>query len=248
MGQLAKLILFRLDAEGYRELGRREAVFGLVCAWIAGIGRYWDHPSAGWAQKSGLGSVVYVFALSALIWLMLKPLRANRQNYITICAAVGLTSPLAWLYALPVERWFDVGTAISLNMWFLAIVALWRVGLLGRFFMRSAGCSPWRTIVLTLLPLCSIVMSLSALNLEHAVFELMAGIGREDPLEQVIDARYGFLFFLTVIASFAVLPLVLSYAWMVFLSLSGRDREARGSRWREETRARPHPRPRSDEP
>ena len=44
----------------------------------------------------------------------------------TILAAVSLTSPLAWLYALPVERWCDLRTAISLNLWFLAIDAQWR--------------------------------------------------------------------------------------------------------------------------
>ncbi|MBS0205567.1 MAG: hypothetical protein JSS49_21905 [Planctomycetes bacterium] len=38
-----------------------------------------------------------------------------------------LTAPLAWLYAIPMERLFNEGDAASMNLWLLAIVAFWRV-------------------------------------------------------------------------------------------------------------------------
>jgi hypothetical protein len=226
MTKLARLVFFRFGADDYRELGARDAALGVLCAWIAGIGRYWDHPTAGAAQKSGLGSVVYVFALSALLWLLLLPLRANRQRYVTLLAAVSLTSPLAWLYAVPVERMYPVGAAITLNLGFLAVVATWRVLLLSRFLIRGANCSVPRALVLTLLPLCGIVLALAALNLEHAVFDLMAGIDRESPIEQVHDATYAILALLTWFAALAAIPIVHSYLWMVVRSLSGRDPDA----------------------
>ncbi len=226
MNRLARLLLFRFRTDDFRALGSRDAALGVVCAWIAGVGRYWDHPSAGLAQKSGVGSVVYVFALSALLWLLLLPLRSNRQKYVTILAAVSLTSPLAWLYALPVERWFDVETAISMNLWFLAVVACWRVALLARFLMRGALCSAPRAFVITLLPLCTILIVLQQLNLEHAVFNLMAGIAREHPVERVSDATFAFLWVITFVAGLLSLVVVPAYLWMVRRSLVGRDLDA----------------------
>lgn len=226
MRKLAKLLFFRLGPDGYRELGARDAALGVLCAWIAGVGRYWDHPTAGAAQKSGLGSVVYVFALSALLWLLLLPLRANRQKYVTLLAAVALTSPLAWLYALPVERWFDVGTAISMNLGFLALVAGWRVALLTRFLSRGANCSAPRALVLTLLPVCGILVVLQQLNLEHAALQLMAGIDRENPIEHVNDATHTVLWVVTSLVGPLSLVVVPSYLWMVVRSLSGRDPDA----------------------
>lgn len=224
--KLARLVFFRFGADEYRELGARDAALGVLCAWIAGIGRYWDHPTAGAAQKSGLGPVVYVFALAALLWLLLLPLRANRQRYVTLLAAVSLTSPLAWLYAVPVERWFDVGTAISLNLWFLATVACWRVALMARFLGRGADCSAPRALVLTLLPLCGILVVLQQLNLEHAALQLMAGNDRASPVEHVNDATYTVLWTLTSLAGPVSLVVVPSYLWMVVRSLSGRDPDA----------------------
>ena len=53
------------------------------------------------------------------------------SGIVLFCAAVVAlvldNSPLAWLYALPVERWLELGAALSLNRWFLAVVAAWRV-------------------------------------------------------------------------------------------------------------------------
>jgi len=49
------------------ELGGMHLMFGLLCAWLAGMGRYWDDPGAHLLQRLGVGSVIYVFALSFLL-------------------------------------------------------------------------------------------------------------------------------------------------------------------------------------
>lgn len=54
--------------------------------------------------------------------------------------------------------------------------------------------------MVTLLPLCAILGLLTALNLELAVFEIMSGIRRGHPAEQVSDANYGFVLGLTVLS------------------------------------------------
>lgn len=43
-----------------------------------------------------------------------------------------LTAPMAWLYAVPYERMMSPVDAIRLNLWTLALVALWRVALMIR--------------------------------------------------------------------------------------------------------------------
>jgi hypothetical protein len=213
---LVRLLTFRLDAVGYAALGAREARVGLVLAWIAGIGRYWDHPTAGLAQKSGFGSVIYVLALSGLLSLMLRPMRAHRRLYWNVAAMVGLSSPLAWIYALPVERWTDVESAIGLNIGFLAVVATWRVLLFARYLI--VGCAlPWyATLVCALLPLSAIVTALSALNLENAVFDLMGGLRREGAGERVIDETYKVVVNITFFSWLALMPLLIAYGFAVW--------------------------------
>ena len=43
-----------------------------------------------------------------------------------------MTAPLAWLYALPVERWGSAVQSVEWNLWLLAIVSAWRVALMIR--------------------------------------------------------------------------------------------------------------------
>jgi hypothetical protein len=43
-----------------------------------------------------------------------------------------MTSPIAWLYAIPVERFCDALTAAKLNLTLLGVVSLWRVLLMAR--------------------------------------------------------------------------------------------------------------------
>jgi hypothetical protein len=64
---VARLLTFRLTQKEFLELGGMHLVFGLLCAWLAGMGRYWDDPGAHLLQRLGVGSVIYVFALSFLL-------------------------------------------------------------------------------------------------------------------------------------------------------------------------------------
>ena len=183
----------------------------LVATWLAGMGRYWDHPSASLPQMFGMGSVAYVFVLGALLWVAILPLKPRRWGYLQTVTFVALTAPPALLYAIPVERWMSMSDAIATNAWFLAVVAAWRVGLLFLVLRRYAGL-PWpRTVVGSLLPLCAIVATLFALNLEKAVFEIMGGF--REPTAN--DGAYGILFLLTILAFYGSVPLLAIYLVMV---------------------------------
>jgi len=176
-------------------------IFVLAVTWLVGVGRYWDHPSAETWQYLGLGSVAYVFCLSTLIYLVVWPLRPENWQFRGILIFVGLTSLPAILYAIPVEQLVELRTAQLLNAWFLGAVALWRVALFIRYLLVSAKLHWFVTLTVTVLLLSGIVATLSILNLEHVVFDLMAGIREEDASPN--DTAYLIVLGLAVFALYA---------------------------------------------
>jgi hypothetical protein len=209
---VARLLTFRLRQEEFLELGRKHLVFGLVCAWLAGVGRYWDDPGAQLLQRLGLGSVIYVFALSLFLWLLIWPLRPQNWSYRNVATFVSLVAPPAILYAIPVERWFTLSAATKINILFLAVVATWRVALLVFYLRRYASLEPTAVGIAALLPLTVIVVTLTALNLERAVFEVMAGI---DSNPTAKDGAYAVLFLLSAFSFLLFLPLLMGYVVLV---------------------------------
>ena len=152
----------------------------LVVTWLVGVGRYWDHPSAMSFQYLGLGSVAYIFSLATLVFLIVWPLGPSNWSFRGVVIFVGLTSLPALLYAIPVERFMSLERAQATNAWFLGIVALWRVALFLRYLLTVARLHWFVVITVATLLLSGIVFVLAILNLEHVVFDLMAGIRPED--------------------------------------------------------------------
>ena len=190
--------------------------FAVAATWLAGIGRYWDHPSAGWWQSAGLGSLAYSVVLAAIIFVVVLPLRPRRWSYLGVLVFVGLTAPPAWLYAIPVERFLSMDTAASVNLWFLLVVAAWRVALYAVFLGRAAGLTGIAWVSCLLLPLTAIVTALSALNLEHAVFEIMGGV--RDPT--AADRAYGVVIGLTLLSWVTTPFLLAGYLYAVWRARS----------------------------
>ena len=188
--------------------------FGFAFTWLSGIGRYWDNPKAEFWQYLGLGSVAYVFVLAFVLWVVIYPLKPKNWGYKNVLLFVTLTSPPAVLYAIPVERFMSFEAAQQINVWFLAVVAIWRVALLAVFLMRVAGLSRFTVLVATLLPLTLIVATLTALNLEHVVFRIMAGL--EDHEKSVNDGAYAVLFIITYLSVMAFPVLLVLYGWLIY--------------------------------
>jgi hypothetical protein len=211
-----QLLTFRSFKPDLRNHYAAYLTYGLVITWVAGMGRYWDNPKALWWQAAGLGSIAYVFILAALLWLLIWPLRPVRWRYRDVLLFLTLTSLPAWLYAIPVEMFMPIEQAKSVNAWFLAIVATWRVILLVLFLRRGAGLSGFSIVVATLLPLAIIVSVLAALNLEHVVFNIMAG---NQPAQQSAnDSAYLVVVLLTFFAYLSLIPLLLGYIVQIILA------------------------------
>jgi len=189
------------------QLNSRHFIAGLAGTWIVGMGRYWDDKGASLLQHLGLGSVIYIFVLAAFIWLILKPFLIDNWSYFIVVTFIGLTSFPAIFYAIPVERFFSIGTANTINVWFLAIVAAWRLGLLYYFLKHFTKLSAGNILTVTLMPICLIISVLTILNLHRVVFNIMGGM--RDPTPH--DSSYFVLMLLTGISAILTLPLLLAY-------------------------------------
>jgi hypothetical protein len=182
-------------------------IAGLFGTWIVGMGRYWDDSRASLLQHLGLGSVIYIFALALFIWLIVKPYYVDNWNYFTVLTFIGLTSFPAVFYAIPVEKFFSMETANTMNVWFLAVVAAWRLSLLYYFLKHFTKLGTGNILTITLMPICLIITTLTFLNLHRVVFNIMGGQRNPTPH----DGAYSVLIFLTVISAILTLPLLISY-------------------------------------
>jgi hypothetical protein len=206
-----RLLTLRATREELVRFTSKHLAVGLLCTWIVGVGRYWDNPRVQLLQHLGIGSIAYVFILSLFLWLIVWPLRPRNWSYFRVLVFVSLVSPSAILYALPVEKFYSLDTANSLNVLFLAIVAAWRVALLVFFLRRLGELDGFSIVVATLLPLTLIIVTLTVLNLEKAVFDFMGGV-REGTAS---DASYGILFLLSSFSILLFLPLLLCYLALI---------------------------------
>jgi hypothetical protein len=204
-----RLLIFRTYAEELKTLDGRHLAIGLLSTWVVGIGRWWEDPRASLLQHLGIGSIIYVLALSLFLWLVLWPVNPKNWSYFNVLTFVSLTSPPAMLYAIPVRHGLDLRTAQDVRLWLLAIVATWRILLLGFYLRRGAGLHGPRQVVALLFPLGLILFALTALNLEKVVFSFMGIIGQE--ARSVNDAAYGVLFFLSMLCTVMILPLFVGY-------------------------------------
>lgn len=209
-----RVLTFRQPCSEVATEWRAYLAFGLFFTWLAGIGRYWDSPRADLWQHLGLGSVAYVFVLAFIIWALLVPLKPARWSYRSVLIFITLTAPPAILYAIPVERFMSLGAAQSANAWFLAVVATWRVALLVWFFRSIARISGLAIVVATLLPLTLIVVTLTMLNLEHVVFNIMAGIKPEERSPN--DTAYVVVVVMAFFSLMAAPFLLAAYGWLAY--------------------------------
>ncbi|CAM2069747.1 hypothetical protein SCOR_30510 [Sulfidibacter corallicola] len=209
-----KLLFFKTSKRDFDAFSLDHLKLGLFLTWIVGMGRWWDDPNANILQHLGMGSVIYIFVLAGIIWSVVWPLKPRNWSYRHVLTFVSLTSLPALLYAIPVERFVPISTAISLNIGFLAVVAAWRVALFFFYLSRHADLHWFKTMVVGLLPLSAIVSSLFFLNLHNVVFDIMGGLRDEGPSPH--EGEYSVLMLLTMLSVMLIIPLLLTYAGLIY--------------------------------
>jgi hypothetical protein len=204
----ARLLTFQISRNELLQLDNRHLILGLCMTWIVGMGRSWDDTNANILQHLGIGSVMYIFVLSLLIWLVARPLSVQALEYKQVLTFIALVSPPALLYAIPVEQFFNSEVSRALNVSLLLIVATWRVALLCFYFSRFLQMRWYAIAVATLLPLALIMVPITMFRMSEAVASSMGGL-REDqvmsePATRVLD-------YLGTLSCAAVLPLLIIY-------------------------------------
>lgn len=216
-----RLLTFRLTREEMLGFGWMHFALGLICTWLVGVGRYWDNPRAELLQHLGVGSVIYIFALSLLLWLVVKPLRPRDWSYFYVVTFVALVSPPAVLYAIPVQMFLGSNEANDINAVFLLIVSVWRVALLVFFLRRFAALNFGYILVAALLPITLIIFALVMLNLEKAVFSIMGGFSDHTPN----DEAFAVLAMISLFAMLAFPVLLVAYIVLIVIEFSKRRKQ-----------------------
>jgi hypothetical protein len=117
-----------------------------------------------------LFSVAYALAISkgASVWRFFPACRSFLRLF-------WLTAPLAWLYAIPYERFLDAPDAVRANLWTLGLVAVWRVAIIVRTISVTMYFHPAAALCLVMTFADVLVLWLMS-YLPFPIFELMGGI------------------------------------------------------------------------
>jgi hypothetical protein len=197
------------NADAIREVARNRAALwtGIVLVLLTGIARNYDQNFFLESPLWLIGPLVFSFFSGSFLFAILIPGFARRHfpeehrrapQWLTFMALFWMTAPVAWLYAIPVERFLDSYSAAQANVALLAIVSLWRVLLMSRIlsvlfeihFARGLG---WVLVAASLEVI--VVVFFGAIfggSLDPSILAAMMGM-RNSPEQALIDSVLGFV-------------------------------------------------------
>ena len=180
--------------------GRFVLPLALVLVFSAAIARQYDHvyllKNPGFLVRPLVASFLLASFLYSILlvafWRNLEPPRPGFRAYVTFLKLYWMTAPMAWLYAIPFERWMGVMDAAVANLWLLGVVSVWRVTLISRvvsvlFNVRWIAACP-----LVLLFATFPVLVVGALSVGPTITASMGGV-QLPPDERLIDSVFGSL-------------------------------------------------------
>ncbi|MEW6161090.1 MAG: hypothetical protein AB1813_26985 [Verrucomicrobiota bacterium] len=129
---------------------------GIMLVLMTGIARNYDQSYLLASPLGLIGPLVFSFFSGSFLHAVLIGGIARRHfpeegqkesRWVTFMTLFWMTAPIAWLYAIPVERFFDSYRAAQANIALLGIVSVWRVLLMSRImavlfeisFVRALG-------------------------------------------------------------------------------------------------------------
>ncbi len=216
------------QAEAIRRVAASRAALwtGIALVLLTSVARNYDQTLI--AEKPFLwffGSLLFSFVSATWLYLAtyktfarrtseamgdLKP--AAQSGWPSFLGLFWMTAPIAWLYAIPVERFLESLTAARVNLLLLAIVSLWRVLLMARVlqvttrapFLMALG---W---VLFAAALETLVLVFFGGSFAKRIMQGMGGM-RNSPEEELVMRVMGGAFTCALII--APVALVVSLAW-----------------------------------
>jgi hypothetical protein len=203
---LLTLVRFQFgQATAIRMVAQNSAAlpFAIVLVLLTAIARNYDQSFIMESPMWLLGPLVFSFFSGSFLCLLVhkgfterhfpkesKP-DDNRQ-WIRFMTLFWMTAPIAWLYAIPVERFLGSYQAAQANITLLAIVSLWRVLLMSRI-LSVLNQTPFVRALLWVLLGASIeviIVGFFGMNFSRRIMAAMGGM-RNSPEEDFVSAAIG---------------------------------------------------------
>ena len=166
---------------------------GAILVVTAGIARNYDHlyflREVEWFAgpfAASVFSTVFIFIWANVV-LRFGRHGSRWKQLLTFLTLFWLTSPCAWLYAIPVESWTDLLTATKWNVAFLAVVSIWRVGLITRALSVLTGVYWLRCLAAVLAP-AALEMMVGSYFKSLSLVGIMGGVRLPPHTEFLVDA------------------------------------------------------------
>lgn len=146
------------EARAIRTVAESSAALpaGIILVLLTAIARNYDQ--SYWRENPLwlLGPLLFSFISGAWLFFILfrfvrrhfgeVPVPAAHEQWRSFMGLFWMTAPIAWLYALPVERFFTSVGAAKANITLLAIVSFWRVVLMSRVVSVVTGAPLLRSL------------------------------------------------------------------------------------------------------
>jgi hypothetical protein len=143
---------------------RAALLTGIVLVLLTAVARNYDQAFVMETPFWVVGSLLFSFFSGSFLFLVLYmgfirrhfPAGESRppasRQWLCFMGLFWMTAPVAWLYAIPVERFFDSYRAAQANLALLGVVALWRVLLMARIISVLQGLRFIRSLGWVLIP------------------------------------------------------------------------------------------------
>jgi len=193
------------NANAIREVASSAAALwvGVLLVILTGIPRNYDQSFILESPFWLFGPLIFSFFSGSFIYLILiRGLAARRfqtkpdNQWLSFMGVFWMTAPIAWLYAIPVERLMNSYQAALANLTLLGIVSVWRVLLMSRAmavllnipFSRAFG---WVVLAASLEIIIVVFFgTLFSGTLGRHIMASMAGM-RNAPEEQLLASALG---------------------------------------------------------
>lgn len=201
---------------------RWSLVVGAVLVLTASLARNYDGkylPREGEALLHGYAvSIVNAFLLFGIFWLLAAGNRGAVphffRGYLAFLGLFWLTSPMAWLYAIPFERMTSAIEAVNLNLWLLALVSAWRVGLMTRVMSVLWRAKPSACFFIIVLYSDALIFGAASL-MRAPLVDFMGGLQHAPEDAALAGARFS-----TIVLSVLVSPVLIIAALVAVVKIA----------------------------
>jgi len=210
------------QADAIETVARNRASFftGLVLVLLTSIPRNYDQAYFMESPFWLVGPLIFSFFSGSFLFLILyfgyirRHLEASKTilkkaQWRCFMSLFWMTAPVAWLYAIPVERFMTSYPAAKANLTLLAIVSLWRVLLMARIISVMQKMKFVRALGWVLVPACFEVLLVAVLStifsgdFSRQIMASMSGM-RNAPEKELMMSALGNIFMTALI----LLPIV----------------------------------------